>query len=100
MTLKKPTGEVNWAVVGPTLAAAVLGLTGTGGAVGGQVAANAQMAELRLKVTTLEAGAQDRETRIRAVETNLVVRARLFAVFKLCLSNRGAEGDVPKGWRH
>ena len=71
MTLKKPSGEINWPVVGPGLLTAVLALTTGGGAVGGQVAANAQMAELRVKVATLETGAMDREARIRAIEANL-----------------------------
>lgn len=71
MTLKKANGEINWTVAGPGLLTALLAITGTGGAVGGQVAANAQMAELRVKVASLETGATDREARIRAIETNL-----------------------------
>jgi hypothetical protein len=34
------------------------------------------------------------------VETNAVVSTWLLAVFKLCLGNRGAEGNVPESWSH
>ena len=34
------------------------------------------------------------------IEANAVISARLFAVFQFGLGNRGAEGDIPKGWCH
>lgn len=71
MTLKKANGDVNWAVVGPGILTALLAITGTGGAVGGQVAANTQMAELRVKVEALSSAGADREARLRRIETDL-----------------------------
>lgn len=71
MTARKADGSVNWATVGPALVAAVLALTGAGGAVGGQAAVSSQVTTLQAKVAQLEACDMDKEQRLRVLEKSL-----------------------------
>ncbi len=71
MTVKKPNGDINWAVAGPGLIAALTALGTGSGAIGGQVV-NAQVSELRVQVVALKESDTNKEARLRILEAAIL----------------------------